>query len=1130
MLAANGYEVFWSAAAKGDLKILAYLADKAPNKLELMIAGNNYAAYRMAAANGHLDTLVYLESKTGVYQHMIVADDYAAYHLASENRHLHVLKHIERKVLGDMRLEDGYLLLEPMIKAKDNVAFCKAAALGYFDILEHLVSLLSMRALQTILAADNYAVFRMAAANGQLKILTYLETKACSAVSNLISADGYAAFRAAAANGHLHVLIYLETKASYALQAMIEEDNYASFRMASANGHLPILQFLEAKAPKQLNKMIATDNYAAFRMAAASGYLDILEFLESKAIDAVNEMIYANNYDAFRMAAANGRLDVLKYLEYKAPSVLKLMIAADKYAAFRLAAANGHLSVLQYLETQAPDKLLLMIQADKYAAFRMAAANGHLYILEYLKEKQPAELLFVMMYARQCMPFQLAAAKGHIHVLEFLEAIDPGSFIWMIKEDDYAAVRLAIKEANFPTLHYLIDRMGNQYVERVCVNDGLRDRLVNTFNETLIRACLHEAKNSHSSVMEYLLTFPEVFAHAEERVAEYGDWVQTYIFELLLVLREQQGRFVFDVDATFAKQLFYVVRHLLRRLKPGDHDNLLFLLKIPSVNDLVIKDVARQGESKLLRIALSLGNRTSKQCEIAYSSLMRSTLASKIPVQTGRRYLNEAGSRMRLPALLESSNEDSDPSLEQLRSKLLRYKLNPQEITTLYSDMLQVAFAGRLRALAIQHLSSSQDDYARGFRKNYSVVPELHQSDRALTWQSYLMIQGQDRAWGTYVEAGAIGEALGCRIAVTVIKDGWKDEYMRVYPSDQRQWDTMSDAITLHIYCSNNNHFHVERAYLSTLPDGNCLFNALSQALRDVLQCNSTMDLNTFYEGLREQQQFYDSEYAHYLFQCQDLIEKVPCKSVPWLNQLIQPYLQTKKAILASAAEVDLTKLRDMFEVLRLLSAVIGKIINTSEPIQKMVKADLSEMLVDINAPLDKLKKIDRKITELQTKPRERISPPSVVPSQPSIHASVAFPVMATGLASTRKQYEETLRAQRVSFQVKQSLLKLESQWWSLRAVRKLINLPPLPDKVIEFLNSMVPAIIDESVVKGLDKLIQRGPIDSQRVLSVAFLRSLGVSRGPDSSFFAQKCALPQVNELHPFSSPVQIPLLVCKV
>ena len=766
----------------------------------------------------------------------------------------------------------------------------------------------------------------------------------------------------------------------------------------------------------------------------------------------------------------------------------------------------------------------------------MAAANGHLCVLDYLKEKQPPELLVEMIYSRQCMPFQMAAAKGHIHILEYLEAIQPEAFIWMIKEDDYAAVRLAIKNANFPVLHFLIDRMGNRYVGRARLSERLRDRLGNTFNESFIALCLQEAKCSHSSVMEYLLTLPEVFAFAEVRGAEYGDWVRKYIFETLIVLREQQRQFAFDVDATLATQLFYIARYLIRRDKPGDHDNLLFLLQIPSVKVLVDKDVARQGESKLLRVALSLDNRTSRQCELAYSALRQTTLPRENPVHMGGSYHKEVPSRMRLPALLESDSEDINLTLEQLRSRLIRYTLNPQEITKLSSEMLQVTFAGRLRALAIQHLCSSQDNYARGFRKNYTSVSELDHSVQALTWRSYVMKQAQDRAWGTYIEAGAIGEALGCRIAVTVIKDGWKDECMRIYPSDQRHWEMMSDAVTLHIHCSNNKHYHVKRAYLSTLPDGNCLYNALSQALRDVLQGNPTVELKRFYEGLQEQQLFHDREYAHYLFQCQDLIDKFPRKSVPWLNELIDPYLQTKTATLASDAELDLTKLRDMFDVLRLLLDVSRKIILTPETIPQAVKADLSKMLADTIAPFDKLKKIDRKISELtgsQAKHSERLFSDSALPLQAGMQALGASPVMAanldTSLDVARKRYEDMVRAQRVNSEMKLSLLKLESQWWSHRAIIKLLRLPQLPDKVIEFLNRSGPALIDENVVKGLDRLIQRGSMDSQRELSVPELRRLAAISVHRVTFFGQRCAFPAAVEPHPFTTQAPSPLLVCK-
>lgn len=191
-------------------------------------------------------------------------------------------------------------------------------------------------------------------------------------------------FQLAAANGHLNILGYLENLAPKYLQDLIAADNFKAFSMAVANGHLNVLNYLQNKSPDKLQEMIDADEYKSFRQAAGGGHLDVLKFLEEKACHKFQDMITVYNYDAYQSAAENGRIEVLKYFEEKAPNKLQEMIDACDEDVVARVARDGYIDVLKYLEEKAPNNVQDIIDQNYHCIFQASTSNHQDAITQYL--------------------------------------------------------------------------------------------------------------------------------------------------------------------------------------------------------------------------------------------------------------------------------------------------------------------------------------------------------------------------------------------------------------------------------------------------------------------------------------------------------------------------------------------------------------------------------------------------------------------------------------------------------------------------------------------------------------------------------------------------------------------------
>lgn len=151
-------------------------------------------------------------------------------------------------------------------------------------------------------------------------------------------------------------------------------------------------------------------------------------------------------------------------------------------------------------------------------------------------------------------------------------------------------------------------------------------------------------------------------------------------------------------------------------------------------------------------------------------------------------------------------------------------KLEPKiKLETLNESSVQTALAPILRQMAIQHLREGQGIVARGFRAEYGYTATDDMN-------TFLDKQARNGVWGTYVELAALGELFGCDIVVTTIHKGIEQEPWCVHRASDEQ-----DAKPLiHLYNRNNTHWFFS-SDASTKGDGNCLYNAVAEALYAML-------------------------------------------------------------------------------------------------------------------------------------------------------------------------------------------------------------------------------------------------------------------------------------------------------
>jgi hypothetical protein len=141
---------------------------------------------------------------------------------------------------------------------------------------------------------------------------------------------------------------------------------------------------------------------------------------------------------------------------------------------------------------------------------------------------------------------------------------------------------------------------------------------------------------------------------------------------------------------------------------------------------------------------------------------------------------------------------------------------------------LQILLAPFLRQAAIRHLESGETPYVLDYRSTYNTLFNQGQVDMSLA--AFLKRQVVDRAWGTYLEAKALADLLQMTLAITIVNDGIPQKVQFVNVAEN------PDAPVIHLYNSNSNHwyFYPEQRG-ATIGDGNCLYNAIAQSLRQIV-------------------------------------------------------------------------------------------------------------------------------------------------------------------------------------------------------------------------------------------------------------------------------------------------------
>ncbi len=249
------------------------------------------------------------------------------------------------------------------------VSFLPICSFGFTDLLESLSRSLTSEELNTLLAQNNFAVFRRACHNGQLAIIEWLWQQC------------------------------LEEKR----QIMLATGNFKAFRWACKNGQFAIVQWLWQQCLEEKRQiMLATGNFKAFRWACKNGQLAMVEWLWQQCSEEKRQaMLAVNDFETFPWACKNGQLAIIEWLWQECPEdEHQAMLAADNFEAFQMACENGHLKVVEWLWQECPeDEHQAMVAARNFAAFSWACYYRHSATIVWLLTNSPACLAYAEMHA-----------------------------------------------------------------------------------------------------------------------------------------------------------------------------------------------------------------------------------------------------------------------------------------------------------------------------------------------------------------------------------------------------------------------------------------------------------------------------------------------------------------------------------------------------------------------------------------------------------------------------------------------------------------------------------------------------------------------------------------------------------
>lgn len=138
----------------------------------------------------------------------------------------------------------------------------------------------------------------------------------------------------------------------------------------------------------------------------------------------------------------------------------------------------------------------------------------------------------------------------------------------------------------------------------------------------------------------------------------------------------------------------------------------------------------------------------------------------------------------------------------------------------------QFRLARPLRSAAIAHLRYGETPRMIGFRDCYNGLYKDKFTSHDL--DSYLAHHNKNGVWGTEAQATALGDFFDFTVIVTEVADGEARPPYKLHETDPSR-------PTIHLYNSNNTHWYFyEGQGNKTIGDGNCLYNAFAQALRQL--------------------------------------------------------------------------------------------------------------------------------------------------------------------------------------------------------------------------------------------------------------------------------------------------------
>ncbi len=330
-----------------------------------------------------------------------------------------------------------------------------------------------------------------------------------------------------------------------------------------------------------------------FSAAVEGGNLPLAQQLLSWVEDGqqISEMISAQNYRIFHEMLSRNNLDMAWQLfNWAGEEQRSEMISAQNYRFFNTAFRIENLDMAWQLFNWAGEeqKAEMMLRSD-YKFFCRLAGEGDLSgvkrLLNWAKDKQKIpDMISALNFGAFCM----AAEGGYLSVLEELWKWAPGQHNAMIAAEEYGAFYAA-------------------------------------------------AVKGHPDVVNWLLLYPSMLAHAEMHQNEYAQYVNPFIADQLSTLHARSQSYAlehpgsdFDLsDLDEIKRGFYMARNLIRRTHPASAETpallaeLNFLLNIPAVRALAHQRVEGGPENELLRLAISTGNQVAATVLLAIPEVQR---------------------------------------------------------------------------------------------------------------------------------------------------------------------------------------------------------------------------------------------------------------------------------------------------------------------------------------------------------------------------------------------------------------------------------------------------------------------------------------------------------------------------